>query len=367
MGPHCQLQQATTNYEIFKPLVCCDSLPKTAAIWRVGRCRMNSKVPHPFLPVGAIRLGFGSGGLLHGLSYAESLRLVDTAIDCGITYFDTARMYGFGGAERILGKLLSQRRDRITIATKAGILPADRSIPVRVLNRGATLLRRCAPHLAPHIPTPQRAQPRFGYFRRRDFQKSVETSLKELRTDYIDILLLHECTLPDVNNELLDYLHDLKLRGTIRAFGLATGIDDTIKIADAHPVLNHVLQISNNIWNMNIRRLPARPCGFTITHSSLTSRFHALSNQLSRDPTLASKWKRATQVDPSDKSALAELLIAHALHSNPGGAVLFFSSKPENIRACTQVAKSRSINVSQIIGLNGFLSSDEGAAVALRG
>jgi D-threo-aldose 1-dehydrogenase len=328
---------------------------------------MSSKVLHRFLPVGAIPLGFGSGGLLHGLNYAESLRLLDTAIDCGITYFDTARMYGFGRAESILGKLLSHRRDRIIIATKAGILPASRSIPVRVLNRGANLLRRCAPHLATHIPAPQRAKPQFGYFRRRDFQKSVETSLRELRTDYIDILLLHECTLGDVHNELLDYLHDLRLRGIIRAFGLATGIDDTIKIAEANPVLNHVLQISSNIWNMNITRLPARPCGLTITHSSLTSRFHALSGHLSRDPSIASKWKRATQVDPSDKSALAELLIAHALHSNPDGLVLFFSTKPENIRACTQVAKSRSIDVSQIIGLNNFLSSDEGTALALSG
>jgi D-threo-aldose 1-dehydrogenase len=324
---------------------------------------MSSKVLHPFLPVGAIPLGFGSGGLLHGLNYADSLRLVETAIDCGITYFDTARMYGFGRAEGILGKLLSHRRDRITIATKAGILPASRSIPVRVLNRGANLLRRCAPHLATHIPAPRRVQPQFGCFRRHDFQKSVETSLRALRTDYIDVLLLHECALSDVNNELLDYLHDLTFRGIIRAFGLATGIDETINIATTYPALNQVLQISNNIWNMNITRLPVRPYGFTITHSSLTSRFHALSNLLSRDPALASKWKRATQVDPSDRSALAELLIAHALHSNPAGVVLFFSSKPGNIRACTQVAKSRSIDVGQITALNSFLSSDEGAAV----
>ena len=41
-----------------------------------------------------VPLGFGCSGLLDGLGQRESLHLLETAIDCGITYFDTARMYG---------------------------------------------------------------------------------------------------------------------------------------------------------------------------------------------------------------------------------------------------------------------------------
>ena len=50
-----------------------------------------------------------------------SLRLLETAIDCGITYFDTARMYGLGAAEGLLGEVASRNRHRMIIASKAGI------------------------------------------------------------------------------------------------------------------------------------------------------------------------------------------------------------------------------------------------------
>src|ERR1700734_2088316 len=86
------------------------------------------------LPPGTNRLGFGNGGLIHDVSRADSLRLLEVAYDSGLTYFDTARMYGFGCAEALLGDLLAGRRDRIIVASKAGILPASRSIPLRVLN-----------------------------------------------------------------------------------------------------------------------------------------------------------------------------------------------------------------------------------------
>ena len=287
---------------------------------------------------GSNRMGFGCGGLVSDISRRESLHLLETAIDCGITYFDTARMYGFGDAEAVLGKLLPRHRDSLIVASKAGILPASRSIPLRVINRGVKLLRKIASPTASGVPGLSAVKVRFGRFSVLDLRNSVEKSLKKLRTDYLDIFLLHECTDTNIQSpELQDFLQGLQKEGKIRAFGLATGIDETIRIVSSRPYLSSVLQIPNSIWDMNIKRLPSIAKGRTITHSTLTRRFHALAHKLRSNDALAKQWRSALQIDPQNKQALATLLLAHALHSNPGGMVLFFSTKPHNVRASARI------------------------------
>jgi D-threo-aldose 1-dehydrogenase len=317
-----------------------------------------TKIRHDFLPASTMPLGFGCSGLMHGLNRRESLRLVETAIDCGITYFDTARMYGFGNSEHVLGELARSCRDRIVIASKAGILPANRSLPLRAFNKGVRLLHKTAPPLKDFLaPLPENA-PQTGIFDLPRIRKSVETSLKELRTEYLDLLLLHECTAADLTNEeLLSFLRILKNQGKIRAFGLATGINETLQILAARPNLASVVQIASNIWNENISRLPARGDGLTIIHSVLTGRFHDLAQRLSHDTALAAEWRSMVQVDPRDKAALAQLLLAHALRSNPGGLVLFQTAKPENIRTTVKALTERSVNSSQIDNLDRLVKS----------
>ena len=79
------------------------------------------------------RLGFGTAGLGRSLSRGERLRLLETAFDSGITYFDTAPLYGAGAAEEALGAFLRGAPDGVTVATKAGILPAP--VAALVLSR----------------------------------------------------------------------------------------------------------------------------------------------------------------------------------------------------------------------------------------
>ena len=312
------------------------------------------------LPSGACRLGFGCSGLISAANRTDSLRLIETAIDCGISYFDTARMYGFGEAEGVLGETLAGRRDRFIVVSKAGILPANRSIPLRVLNRGINLLHRKIPQLASVVPAPSAIRTRFGAFDVADVRKSLERSLRQLRTDYLDSFLLHECTWADImNSELQLFLQNLTKEGKIRTFGLATGIDETLQIVEALPHLNPILQIPNSIWTMNIGRLPLMARGRTVTHSTLTSRFHALAFELSSNESLAGKWRSAVQIDPHNKVALAKLLLAHALHSNRDGVVLFFSSNRQNIRASAQVATELPMYSARIAALNAFIRSND--------
>ena len=76
-------------------------------------------------------IGFGAGALAaYGhADDAESLATLNRCLDLGVTFIDTANVYGGGGNERLIARLLADRRDEVTVATKFGIVgnPADRA------------------------------------------------------------------------------------------------------------------------------------------------------------------------------------------------------------------------------------------------
>src|ERR1700735_3017861 len=76
-------------------------------------------------------IGFGAGALtVYGdVDDDESLATLNRCLDLGVTFIDTANVYGGGDNERLLAKLLADRRDEVTLATKFGVTsnPADRA------------------------------------------------------------------------------------------------------------------------------------------------------------------------------------------------------------------------------------------------
>jgi D-threo-aldose 1-dehydrogenase len=310
------------------------------------------------IPRGAIRLGFGCGGLHGGRGRRQSLKLLETAIDCGITYFDTARMYGLGVAESLLGEIASRNRHRMIIATKVGILPANNNVALRLATRGIKLLHKAIADSNRYLPLPAASQLRFHAFSRAELRRSFERSLQELRTDYVDVLLLHECSAEDVEApHVLEFLLGLKQQGKIKAFGLATGMEQTLRIVPFHASLASIVQIPSSILDMNIRRLPLRRNGLTIVHSCLAGNVQSLIFRLVTDKDLATKWRNLTQIDPRDETGIVQLLLAHALEANPLGIVLFSTSKLANIRSNVKAAIESMIKPEQIEGLNVFCST----------
>lgn len=314
------------------------------------------------LPRGKISLGFGCAWLLHRADRRHALRLLETALDAGITYFDTARYYGSGAAEGILGEFSAKRRDRIIVVSKAGITPGSRSLPPRLANRAVLMAHKALPRSRNWLRVPTAVLPRFHVFAPGDFAKSVETSLRELKTSYLDILLLHECALADVENPAFrDALQTLKREGKIRAFGLATGVDETIRIANVHPELASVVQIPSNIWDMGIARLPARAAALTVTHSCFSG-LNRLFDRLSTDQQFASRWRSLTHIDPQNRAEIPHLLLAHAKDANPDGIVLFSSTKPDRIRSNVEALRERRISDAQITGLESLIREESWAA-----
>ena len=310
-------------------------------------------------------LGFGTGTLLNNRrTRRRALYLLETARGCGITYFDTARMYGAGRVEQVLGQMLARDRSRIILVTKAGILPQSRLFHIRLMGLAARLMRSAVPAVKRYIGVPKAAQLTFGVFERDAFRASVEASLRALRTDYIDILLLHECFPGDLENPgLLEFLHQLKEEGKIRAFGLGTGIEQTCTILGARPELSEAVQIPSSIFDRNIERLPAG-VALPVIHSLLTPQFHKLRAELMRDPAQAKAWEAATGVDPRDASAMVQLFLAYALHSNPSGVTLFYSSKPAHIVANAKSFQERRFGASQLGSLERLINRERSNGIA---
>src|SRR5262245_15446574 len=100
---------------------------------------------------GSSRVGFGTGGLLRIGSARERQNILAAALASGITHFDTAPVYGFGEAERSLGRFLRGRRSGLTLTTKFGLRPSRLAVglaPLQRMARGAIkqfpMLRRVA-------------------------------------------------------------------------------------------------------------------------------------------------------------------------------------------------------------------------------
>ncbi|MCW8863144.1 MAG: aldo/keto reductase [Rhodospirillales bacterium] len=148
-------------------------------------------------------IGFGAWGIgghvPGGRSYGEtdnavSRQAIERALEAGITFFDTAPLYGEGHSEALLGKALSSCRDKVVIATKVGYTRFD----------------------APPEYSPS------------SIRASVEASLRRLRTDYIDILQFHDVTPEylEAHPETLGVAQTLKQEGKVRVLGASVKVPE---------------------------------------------------------------------------------------------------------------------------------------------
>ncbi len=265
--------------------------------------------------IGGARLGFGCAAIPGPLTTREALTLLETAFACGIRHFDTARMYSHGDSEDVLGELARQRRDDLTLVTKAGIEPTSRLM--RGVNRFAAAFRLGG------------AAPRLGRFEPAEIQRSVETSLRKLKTDRVDALLLHEIRAHEVRDEVLRLMERMRDDGKIGAFGIATSVADSETLIASHPELCGIVQVPAS-WLDRPRRLPAN--ARLIVHSVLGARLATFVNRLKADEQLARRFRADTGLAAHDIGKIGRLMLQAAMFRNPDGVTLFASSQLERVR-----------------------------------
>ena len=150
--------------------------------------------------VSPLAFGCSSLGGLH--SRQESLRALAIAFDHGINVYDTARSYGYGESEAIVGAFLRGRRDRVVLSTKAGIRTPRVTATRRLAKAAARRVFSFAPGLRQALRGSLAAQHSGGHFDPPD----VEDSLRALQTDHIDVLFLHDVPADQARRDLLELL-----------------------------------------------------------------------------------------------------------------------------------------------------------------
>ena len=155
---------------------------------------------------------------------AESLATLHHAVDVGVTFLDTANVYGSGDNERLFARLLADRRDEVTLATKFGIVsnPAERAAGRVALRGDAAYVRQC-----------------------------IDESLQRLQTDTVDLYYLHRRD-PNVPiEETVGAMAELVTAGKVRHLGLSEVSAADLRAANAvHPIA--ALQSEWSIWTRDV-------------------------------------------------------------------------------------------------------------------
>ena len=151
-------------------------------------------------------VGLGCNNFGQFIDLDGACKVIDKALEIGITLFDTADVYGKrGGSETMIGQILGQRRKEVVLATKFG-MPMDDSGALK----GAS---------------------------RRYIFSAVEASLRRLKTDWIDLYQVHQPDPLTPMEETLRALDDLVRQGKVRYTGLSNY--PAWKVADAHWIARH--------------------------------------------------------------------------------------------------------------------------------
>jgi aryl-alcohol dehydrogenase-like predicted oxidoreductase len=171
-------------------------------------------------------LGFGCSALLGRVGRRDSLAALGAAYDAGITFYDTARSYGYGESEALLGEFLRGRRDSVVISTKFGILPAQTSFLKETIKPLARKVLKLMPSARKMAQKQIGAQFSANQFTVPVLRESVETSLRKLRTDYIDLLFMHSAPVSVLQQEdLLDAMRQMVCEGKVRRIGISAETD----------------------------------------------------------------------------------------------------------------------------------------------
>lgn len=206
------------------------------------------------LEVSAIGLGCmglsGSYGPI--LERSESNRFLRDAVERGVTFFDTAEVYGPFLNEEILGEALAPVRDQVVIATKFGF------------------------HYDDGVPGIPDSSPE-------NIRRAVEGSLKRLQTDYIDLYYQHRVDPTVPIEDVAGTVAELIAEGKVKHFGLSEAGANTIRKAHAvHPVTalqseyslwfrNHEKEIIPTLEELGIGFVPFSPLGKGVLTGSVSA------------------------------------------------------------------------------------------------
>lgn len=276
----------------------------------------------PGAPVPLTRLVLGTMSFGDTADLETVRRVVDHVLDLGITAIDTANGYAQGRTEAILAPLLASRRDRLLLATKAGMPhPDDGGAPPL----SARALRAC-----------------------------VDGSLRRLGTDRIDLFYLHQPDRRTPLAETLGAVADLRTEGKIGALGVSNysawqTLDVMHAAAEAGtpgPV------VAQQLYNLVARRVEDEFCEFAQVHDVLLMTYNPLAGGL----LVAPPAEGGAAPSRFSTSVLAEMYTKR----------YWTPEVLEAVRAVARVADDAGLSMPEL-GLRWLISQESVGAVLLGG
>jgi aryl-alcohol dehydrogenase-like predicted oxidoreductase len=250
---------------------------------------MHQRQIGPF-KVSAIGLGCMSLSYAYGVPppVEHGERVLLAALDAGVTFFDTAALYGFGTNEELVGRVLKPHRSQITLASKGGMAAVDVAGDgklVRVIDGRPEAIRR-----------------------------NIEDSLRRLQTDVIDLYYLHRFDKKVPIEDTVGAMSRLVEEGKVRTLGLSEVSATTLRRAHAvHPIT--AVQTEYSLWTRNPEIAVLKTCrelGVAFVAFSPVARAF-LSGKLLDVSTLEPKDIRHTmpRFEPANYAANCRLLPAY--------------------------------------------------------
>ena len=184
-------------------------------MFQIGKRRLGENGPE----VSAMGLGcMGMSEFYVGGSEAESMATIHHALDRGVTFLDTADMYGWGKNEELVGRAIADRRDEVFLATKFGNVRGPNGEFLGV-----------------------RGDPEY-------VRSACEGSLRRLRVDVIDLYYQHRVDTTVPIEDTVGEMARLKEEGKIRFLGLSEAAPQTIRRAhQVHPIT--AVQTELSLWS----------------------------------------------------------------------------------------------------------------------
>lgn len=292
-------------------------------------------------------LGFGTTSMMGLTTNRERQLLLEHAFEAGIRHFDTAPSYGYGEAERVLGDFARTRRDQLTITTKFGLQP-----PAVVNARWINLLARRILSLAPcwreFFSGKAKKLSKKAAFNATEARLSLDRSLSALKTDYVDLFLLHEPAFSEAaSEELREFLENEVRGGRIRAFGCGGDFGVIQRVASAQLPTSRWLQFEDNALRRRIEIIK-RAGTQCITYGPFRETLVTLARWLGSDSRRCSDWERQLGCDCHAETNLAALLQAASHARNPDGIVLFSTRQSDRIASAVQTASGKRFSPEQV-------------------
>ncbi|MGN6437689.1 MAG: aldo/keto reductase [Agriterribacter sp.] len=251
----------------------------------------------------------------------EAIRLLLAALDRGINFFDTARLYGL--SETIMGKAFASRRNEVVLCTKCkhfrdkdGNLPDDIQI-------------------------------------KKIIQQSIDESLKALQTDYVDVYMLHQGDLEILNRQVIqEEMQRLQEKGIARVIGVSTYSPEESKKVIESGVWN-LVQLPFNLMDQRQQELfdLAAKKGVGIVIRSVLLKGLLSTRGTGLHPMLAPVEKHIQQYNSllnGSFTTLPELAIKFALSFPQVSSVLIGIDKQEYLRQSLEAANGKYLEKEQL-------------------